>query len=266
MRVNYIKKEVHLLKRFNMKKIIILLLISVVFSCKSDPVLFELTTSVNPLGSGTVSPDKGTVWLGDQIEFSAEANTGYSFVKWSGDLNDSLSKVSLIIDSDKSIIAEFTEMTKIPDNIFEKYLIEIGVDDNIDGFVNTNKIKKITSLNLSEKGVNDLTGIEDFLSLKVLIANDNLISKIDLSLNTELEILYLNNNSIKDLDLSTNTKLQKISLNDNSIQNLDLSLITNLVDFSSLNNKMLCIKISTSQIISSNNWFKDAAVIFDTIC
>ena len=96
MRVNYIKKEVHLLKRFNMKKIIILLLISVVFSCKSDPVLFELTTSVNPLGSGTVSPDKGTVWLGDQIEFSAEANTGYSFVKWSGDLNDSLSKISLI--------------------------------------------------------------------------------------------------------------------------------------------------------------------------
>ena len=157
-------------------------------------------------------------------------------------------------------------MTKIPDNIFEKYLIEIGVDDNIDGFVNTSKIKKITSLNLSEKGVNDLTGIEDFLSLKVLIANDNLISKIDLSLNTELEILYLNNNSIKDLDLSTNTKLQKIELNNNSIQNLDLSLITNLVDFSSINNEMLCIKISTSQIISSKNWFTDAAVIFDTIC
>mgnify|MGYP000503858050 CR=1 FL=1 len=56
-------------------------------------------------------------------------------------------------------------------------------------FFENSKLKKITSLNLSEKGVNDLTGIEDFLSLKVLIANDNLISKIDLSLNTELEIL-----------------------------------------------------------------------------
>ncbi len=78
--------------------------------------------------------------------------------------------------------------------------------------------------------------------------------------------MYLNNNSIKDLDLSTNTKLQKIELNNNSIQNLDLSLITNLVDFSSINNEMLCIKISTSQIISSKNWFTDAAVIFDTIC
>lgn len=256
MRVNYIKKEVHLLKIFNMKKIIILLLISVVFSCKSDPVLFELTTSVNPLGSGTVSPDKGTVWLGDQIEFSAEANTGYSFVKWSGDLNDSLSKISLIIDSDKSIIAEFTEMTKIPDNIFEKYLIEIGVDDNIDGFVNTSKIKKITSLNLSEKGVNDLTGIEDFLSLKVLIANDNLISKIDLSLNTELEILYLDNNSIKNLDLSTNTKLQKISLNDNLISGIDLSLNTELEILYLNNNSIKDLDLSTNtklQKIELNN-------------
>lgn len=249
-----------------MKKIISLLIICIMFSCKSDPVLFELTTAVNPIGSGTISPDKGTVWLGDQIEFSAEANTGYSFVKWSGDSNDSISKISLIIDSDKNIIAEFTEMTKIPDNIFEKYLIEIGIDDKIDGFVNSDRIKKITSLNLSGKGVNDLTGIEDFISLKVLIANDNLISKIDLTFNTELEILLLNNNSIKYLKLTNNINLQIISINENSIENLDLSSITNLVDFSSLNNELLCIKISTGQIVSSKNWLKDSNVIFDTSC
>jgi hypothetical protein len=217
------------------------------FSCKSDPVLFELTTNVNPIGSGTISPDKGSVWLGDQIEFSAEANTGYSFVKWSGDSNDSISKISLIIDSDINITAEFAEMTKIPDNIFEKYLIEIGIDDKIDGFVNSHRIKKITSL-------------------KVLIANDNLISEIDLTFNTELEILLLNNNSIKYLDLTNNINLQIISINENSIQNLDLSSITNLVEFSSLNNEILCIKISTDQIVSSKNWFKDSNVIFDTSC
>ena len=266
MRVNYIKKGVLLLKIFNMKKITTLFLISLIVSCKSDPVLFELTTSVNPVGYGIVSPNKGTVWLGDQIELSAEANTGYSFVKWSGDLNDSISKVSLIFDSDKSVIAEFTEMTKVPDNIFEKYLIEIGVDDKIDGFVNNNKIKKITSLNISNKGVNDLTGIEDFITLKVLIADNNLISNLDLNFNTELEILSLNNNSLKILDFTNNTNLKIIYLNDNSFENLDLSLISNLIEFSAINNLMNCIKINNSQISSSSNWFKDAQTVFDTSC
>ena len=39
------------------------------FSCKSDPVLFELTTNVNPIGSGTISPDKGSYGLEIKLSF-----------------------------------------------------------------------------------------------------------------------------------------------------------------------------------------------------
>lgn len=250
-----------------MKKITAFLLIYLLFSCKSDPVLFELTTSVNPLESGVISPNQGTVWLGDQIEVSAIPNTGYSFVKWSGDLNDSINPISLIIDSNKDIVAEFTEMTKIPDNFFEKYLIEIGIDDKLDGYVKTEEIEKITSLNLTNKEINDFTGIEDFINLKVLIADNNFISILDLSFNVELEILMLNDNLLESLDLSNNINLKILSLNNNSLTSLDLSLNLDLTDFSAINNVLLsCVKISNTQANISLNWNVDSGTLFNTSC
>ena len=58
----------------------------------------------------------------------------------------------MIIDSDINITAEFAEMTKIPDNIFEKYLIEIGIDDKIDGFVNPHSYTGENTIEISCHG------------------------------------------------------------------------------------------------------------------
>jgi hypothetical protein len=164
-------------------------------------------------------------------------------------------------------VAEFTEMTKIPDNFFEKYLIEIGIDDKLDGYVKTEEIEKITSLNLTNKEINDFTGIEDFINLKVLIADNNFISAIDLSFNVELEILMLNDNLLESLDLSKNINLKILSLNNNSLSSLDLSLNLDLTDFSAINNILLsCVKISNTQVNISLNWNVDSSTLFNTSC
>ena len=148
-------------------------------------------------------------------------------------------------------------LTYIPDDNFETALIALGLDTfPLNDSINTAAIDTVKSLYITSDSIYDLTGIEDFLSLKVLIANDNLISKIDLNLNTELEILYLDNNSIKNLDLSTNTKLQKISLNDNLISGIDLSLNTELEILYLNNNSIKDLDLSTNtklQKIELNN-------------
>jgi uncharacterized repeat protein (TIGR02543 family) len=75
---------------------------------------YALTTSANPIGGGTVAPS-GTTWHGSGkvVTISANANTGYSFIGWSGDLSGHANPASIKMSGAKSVIANFepTSMT-----------------------------------------------------------------------------------------------------------------------------------------------------------
>ena len=63
------------------------------------------------------------------------------------------------------------ECTYVPDDAFERYLIDLGYDDKLDDFVKTENLIDVTSLKLFESSsvINDLTGIEGFKSLEILL-------------------------------------------------------------------------------------------------
>jgi len=69
-------------------------------------VTYDLTTSVT--GSGTVNPSGGTYDEGTVVTLTATPNTGYEFSHWSGDAGGSTNPVSITMNSDKSITANFT--------------------------------------------------------------------------------------------------------------------------------------------------------------
>ena len=56
-------------------------------------------------------------------------------------------------------------LTFVPDDLFEQALISLGYDDEVDDYVLTENIASVTTLDVSDKGISDLTGIEDFASL-----------------------------------------------------------------------------------------------------
>ena len=76
---------------------------------------------------------------------------------------------------------ETVERTYVPDDNFEQALIDLGYDDTLDDYVNTENIKTIENLDVSGKNISDLTGVEDFLYLKDFNLNENNISSLDLS-------------------------------------------------------------------------------------
>ena len=80
----------------------------------------------------------------------------------------------------------------IPDHKFEEALVKIGIDSEIDGFLNIDKAKAVDTLQLSTMMISDLSGIEAFTELKYLSCGQNLIKKIDLSKNTKLVSCTLN--------------------------------------------------------------------------
>ena len=93
----------------------------------------------------------------------------------------------------------------VPDNNFERALIELGYDDLIDGYVLKSEIENCKNLRISKNGISDLTGIEAFTALTSLYCSGNELTSLDVSKNTALTGLWCYDNQLTSLDVSNNT-------------------------------------------------------------
>ena len=115
------------------------------------------------------------------------------------------------------------QITSIPDNNFEQALIDLGLDDVLDGSVLTENINNVTSLVVTNASISDLSGIQDFEALTTLYCNDNLLTNLDLSSNIGLVDLRCQNNQLTSLVLSNNEALDALNCSSNQLSNLALS-------------------------------------------
>lgn len=194
-------------------------------------------------------------------------------------------------DEMEVIIVPQEARTAIPDVAFERTLIELDIDDVEDGSVATADIQMVTSLVMNDKGISDLTGLENFSMLENLWVNDNLLTSLDVSQNrllkfvfaennvltrvtvlnlTILEKLEVSNNHIESVNLSDNSLLQLLGLKNNSLTRLDISSIPNSIQlntFSVENNPLTCIQVN-AEILSDipSQWTKDDEDTFALEC
>lgn len=181
--------------------------------------------------------------------------------------------------------------TYIPDDAFEQALIDLGLDTGpLDNNVPTDNINSVTSLNVINKSINDLTGIKDFTALLSLSCGNNSISELDLSTNTALSYLACDSNNLNNLDLSANTTLNQLYCNNNNISSLDLSnntalttLFCNDNELTSLNIKngnntnftifsiktnpnLMCVEVDNVNYSNTNWTNKDATASYSLNC
>ncbi|RED25098.1 putative secreted protein (Por secretion system target) [Flavobacterium cutihirudinis] len=132
----------------------------------------------------------------------------------------------------------------IPDSHFEQKLIDLGIDtDGLNGKITISDVNSITSLDLSNSNIKDLTGIEYFTALTSLDISNNQLISLNLSDNTRLEILNASLNQITTLDLSKNTNLKVIYVVANPLLELNVK---------NGNNKNFIINSTTSKQTVSN--------------
>ena len=89
---------------------------------------YALTANVSPGGSGTVTlepspPAEGYVG-GTEATLTAVASEGYEFDHWSGSLSGSENPITITMESEKELTANFTELTSSP---FPWWWIVVGV-------------------------------------------------------------------------------------------------------------------------------------------
>lgn len=99
-------------------------------------------------------------------------------------------------------MSSYAQNVVIPDKNFEKALVELGIDSDgeINGQVLKSDILSVTSLDVTNKNIKNLTGIEEFKSLMYLNCGDNKLSYEDFSLNISLIKVLGSNNDVKSLE------------------------------------------------------------------
>ena len=80
----------------------------------------------------------------------------------------------------------FAQKTYVPDDKFEQALIDLGYATTLDDSVLTANISSITSLDVYDKQISDLTGIEAFTALTSLMVSKNQLTSINITNNTAL--------------------------------------------------------------------------------
>lgn len=116
------------------------------------------------------------------------------------------------------------QVTLIPDPRFEQELINLGLDvAPVNGSVPRANISAITSLDVANRNITDLTGIQDFVSLRSLACNNNNLATLDLSKNTALQSILCDRNQLIALDVSKNTALTNLSCTNNRLTSLDVT-------------------------------------------
>ncbi len=141
------------------------------------------------------------------------------------------------------------QWTAVPDANFEAALEQLNpalANDENPGFVKTSLIATMTSLDVSNKNISNLQGIEGFTALKHLDCSRNQLSSLVLTSNTALITLNASKNQLSTIDISVNTALTFLNLSENQITSVNLSTLLSLSHAYLKNNRLTTVDISTN--------------------
>ena len=181
----------------------------------------------------------------------------------------------------------------IPDSEFLRELIDDQIDTNGDHIISSNEAEAVKFLNLSnyfDPDITDLTGIEAFKNLEILVCRCNKIANLDLSSNTKLREVYAydndlqnidvsgckdlvllhvgydgvcNKNRLTKLDISNNHKLKTLDCSYNLLTEIDVSNNPQLESLRCQVNQILALNLSNSTDLSQLEVWTNQLVSLD---
>ena len=155
------------------------------------------------------------------------------------------------------------DATNFPDENFRAVVAGTDIDKDANGYLSDGEIAAVTELDVKEKGIQNLKGIEFFTGLKELFCQNNELTSLDVSKNTELTRLACGQNQIKSLDLSKNTKIENLHCANNQLTALDVSMMPNLWRLYCLNNKLTKLDVTKNTKLTELNCCENQLTALD---
>jgi len=179
---------------------------------------------------------------------------------------------ALIILSLLFPIISFGQNVYIPDANFKYYLVNNpSINVNNDSEIQVSEANSFTGwINVHDKNISDLTGIEEFTSLIYLYCYDNQLTSLDVSNCSALTYLYCNNNQLIYLDVSNCSNLILLDCSNNDLECLNVKNGNNAnftqFFYANNNSNLACIEVDDVNF-STNNWTNiDSQTSFSSDC
>jgi len=137
---------------------------------------------------------------------------------------------------------QYVKNVFIPDTAFLNALIEMGLDKNGDSLISHAEADSIHFLDISDREISDLMGVEAFNNLDSLYCQSNNLANINIFKNTSLIYLDVSNNKLSSLKTDRNSVLIFLDCSFNNITELDVDR----------NNKLQYLDCSYNQLVNLN--------------
>ena len=175
---------------------------------------------------------------------------GAAFTGTGVKVNGTVVKSEVVIEPGVSI-----DEDHFPDANFRSRLASTSIDKNGDGFLTASEIAQITSLNVYQQNIADLTGIEYFTALTSLDCRKNQLTSLNVSQNTALTSLDCRNNQFTSLDVSHNTAIKNFYCSNNQLTQLDVSQNTALITLYCDGNQLTQLDVSHNPSLENLSCF-----------
>ena len=131
----------------------------------------------------------------------------------------------------------------VPDDTFREYLLK-QFDKDHNGTLYPAERYAVTEIDVNDKNITSLKGIEFFPNLKKLDCGHNRLTSLDVSKNTVLQELVCWENQLTSLDVSQNTALQELECFENKLTSLDVSQNPALQKLDCWDNRLTSLDVS----------------------
>lgn len=140
---------------------------------------------------------------------------------------------------------------QIPDAKFLNALITLGFDTNLNKEISYYEAEAITYLDVNNRVISDLKGVEAMINLQTLYCSNNFLSELDLSRNTLVHTLDCSENELETLDLSNNPELSFLNCRRNRLESLNVTANTKLSFLWAGANSLTSLDISNNIALGS---------------
>lgn len=158
--------------------------------------------------------------------------------------------------------ASNAQIVNIPDANFKNALVNDNVadlgsgfyedaDTNNDGEIQVTEAEAVETLIVNFYDIASMEGIESFINLIGLECTDNLLTNLDITLNTNLSLLHCDYNDITELDVSQNVSLSILSCSRNELNSLDVTQNLNMLNLNCSHNNLAEIDVSQNLNLST---------------
>jgi hypothetical protein len=150
------------------------------------------------------------------------------------------------------------------DIAFNSIGFRIKIDTNSNGEIEQSEALAVSSLDIANSNITDLTGIEYFINLFMLIAPNNQLTTFTQNGLPNLITLWLQNNNLNSINFSGYSSIRELLLMNNQLSSLSVSNFYNLEQLDCTSNQLIDVDLTGCnrlwQIILSNNQLTSIAI------